>query len=65
MRQVSEDDVARFRRDPEALEAATIGTMFGGTPFPDDLDLAFNPDMLDGVMGKPRGVIGWIGQWLL
>jgi hypothetical protein len=62
LRRVSDADAARYRRDPEAVMAATMGASFGGAAFPADMEGLFD---LDGALGRPRGFFGWIKAWLI
>lgn len=65
MRRVSDADMTRFRRDPEAVAAATMGAMFGGKSFPDDLDGMLDVDGLAGAFGRRRGLFGWLQSWFI
>lgn len=59
LRRISGADAARFRRDPDTVFAATIGTQFGGQPD------AFNDVSLDEIFGRPRGFLGRIRAWFI
>lgn len=65
LRRVSDADATRYRRDPEAVMAATMGTAFGGSSLPEDIESVFTMGGLDEAFGRSRGIVGWFKTWFI
>jgi hypothetical protein len=64
LRQVSDAEAMRFRRDPGAVLAATVGAQFGQPAFPADMEGPFGDGFAD-AFAQPRGLFGWIKAWFI